>query len=189
MIVKLGVVLVPGPPAEPLLPGEDKVSSIGDTENTNPDHNTQYKSNTCRILSNKSPRDFYRFFSNMESCCAGPTLTPPRIWQMLKTTQSISPSSHLMTRMTNIILYLGLAAGLRLHNWVMQNKLYSQSQHYVPWWNVTPLTFKWLESLTDKMLLPLTGESWERCNTPLLNGPISKNRDQRSGILHIVRDP
>ena len=30
----------------------------------NPDHNTQYKSNTCRILSNKSPvRDFYRFFS------------------------------------------------------------------------------------------------------------------------------
>ena len=26
-------------------------------------------------------------------------------------------------------------------------------------------------------------------NTPLLNGPISKNCDQRSGILHIVRDP
>ena len=25
--------------------------------------------------------------------------------------------------------------------------------------------------------------------TPLLNGPISKNHDQRSGILHIVRDP
>ena len=24
--------------------------------------------------------------------------------------------------------------------------------------------------------------------TPLLNGPISKNYDQRSGILHIVRD-
>lgn len=48
---------------------------------------------------------------------------------------------------------------LRLHNWVfMQNKLYSQSQHYVPWWNVTPLTFKWLERLTDKMLLPLTGD-------------------------------
>lgn len=47
-------------------------------------------------------------------------------------------------------------AGLRLHNWVfMQNKLYSQSQHYVPLWNVTPLAFKWLERLTDKMLLPL----------------------------------
>ena len=26
-------------------------------------------------------------------------------------------------------------------------------------------------------------------NTPLLNGPINKNRVQRSGILHIVRDP
>ena len=26
-------------------------------------------------------------------------------------------------------------------------------------------------------------------NTPLLNGPINKNCDQRSGILHIVRDP
>ena len=25
--------------------------------------------------------------------------------------------------------------------------------------------------------------------TPLLNGPISKNREQRSGILNIVRDP
>lgn len=44
----------------------------------------------------------------MDSCCAGPTLTPRRIWQMLKTTQSISPSSHLMIRMTNIILYLRL---------------------------------------------------------------------------------
>ncbi len=81
---------------------------------------------------------FYPFW-NMESCCAGPTLTPRRIWQMLKTTQSISPSWHLMIRMTNIILYLRLVAGLRLHNWVfMQNKLYSQSQHYVPLWNVTP---------------------------------------------------
>ena len=53
----------------------------------------------------------YTKFSNMESCCAGPTLTPPRIWQMLKTTQSISPSSHLMIRMTNIILYLRLVVG------------------------------------------------------------------------------
>ena len=26
-------------------------------------------------------------------------------------------------------------------------------------------------------------------STPLLNGPLAKNRDQRSGILHIVRDP
>ena len=26
-------------------------------------------------------------------------------------------------------------------------------------------------------------------HTPLLNGPSNKNRDQRSGILHIVRDP
>ena len=26
-------------------------------------------------------------------------------------------------------------------------------------------------------------------HTPLLNGPISKNREQRRGILHIVRDP
>ena len=26
-------------------------------------------------------------------------------------------------------------------------------------------------------------------STPLLNGPSNKNRDQRSGILHIVRDP
>ena len=26
-------------------------------------------------------------------------------------------------------------------------------------------------------------------STPLLNGPINKNFDQRSGILHIVRDP
>ena len=25
--------------------------------------------------------------------------------------------------------------------------------------------------------------------TPLLNGPLAKNRDQRSGILHIARDP
>ena len=28
-----------------------------------------------------------------------------------------------------------------------------------------------------------------RLVTPLLNGPITKNRVQRSGILHIVRDP
>ena len=26
-------------------------------------------------------------------------------------------------------------------------------------------------------------------HTPLLNGPLAKNRDQRSGILHIARDP
>ena len=30
---------------------------------------------------------------------------------------------------------------------------------------------------------------FETLCTPLLNGPISKNCDQRSGILHIVRDP
>ena len=32
-------------------------------------------------------------------------------------------------------------------------------------------------------------EVFELKYTPLLNGPISKNREQRSGILHIVRDP
>lgn len=85
-------------------------SVTGSYQLHNPDHNTQYKSNTCRILSNKS-NSHELCFSNMESCCAGPTLTPPRIWQMLKTTQSISPSSHLMIRMTNIILYLRLVVG------------------------------------------------------------------------------
>ena len=29
----------------------------------------------------------------------------------------------------------------------------------------------------------------KRCLTPLLNGQNDKSRDQRSGILHIVRDP
>ena len=90
-------------------------SVTGSYQPHNPDHNTQYKSNTCRILSNKSNSHelcfFFNTFLNMESCCAGPTLTPPRIWQMLKTTQSISPSSHLMIRMTNIILYLRLVVG------------------------------------------------------------------------------
>ena len=129
---------------------------------------TQYKSNACRILFNKSSSHVFNevhlrvnihfIFYNIESYCARPTLTPPRKWQMLKTTQSISPSSYLMIHVTNIILYLSLVARLRLHNWVMQNKMYPQSQHYVPWWNVTPLTFKWLERLTDKMLLPLTGD-------------------------------
>ena len=30
---------------------------------------------------------------------------------------------------------------------------------------------------------------WATPDTPLLNGPISSWTDQRSGILHIVRDP
>ena len=31
--------------------------------------------------------------------------------------------------------------------------------------------------------------SLSHLGTPLLNGPLAKNRDRRSGILHIVRDP
>ena len=138
-------------------------SVTGSYQPHNPDHNTQYKSNTCRILSNKSNSHelcffFQYIFKHGILLC----------W-------TYSHPSENMTNAENHSVNFPLVAFndpydqyyiisqtrgglLRLHNWVfMQNKLYSQSQHYVPWWNVTPLTFKWLERLTDKMLLPLTG--------------------------------
>ena len=42
-----------------------------------------------------------------------------------------------------------------------------------------------MDNLSPSSVLELT----QRLHTPLLNGPSNKNRDQRSGILHIVRDP
>ena len=36
---------------------------------------------------------------------------------------------------------------------------------------------------------PAVAFAARKTGTPLLNGPLAKNRDQRSGILHIARDP